>query len=131
MIGPEKLELRLFVLPTVSVLPAAIETMPLLSTVGLLVKAPMVWFAPTPKVAPSATSTLASVPSAAARLEFKVPARILTRVPSTRLVAARSHVSVPVPSLVSVRAVPPSLSLPPSVSTPVAPLPLTVICPVS
>ena len=67
LITPEKLEVRLFVaLPTVRVNAPLSATLPVWFTVVVSLNAPMVWLAPTPKVAPSATSTVANVPSAVA-----------------------------------------------------------------
>ena len=77
-ITPLKVELRLSVLPTVRVCEAARTTLPEFRALPTLVSAAMVWVAPTLKVAPSATLTVARVPRASARFEFNVPAVILT-----------------------------------------------------
>ena len=113
LITPEKLDARLFVLPTVSANPEAMLTIPLFKVVPTLVNEPMVCEAPVMlRVAPSATSTAASEPSAVAVLEFKVPAVILMAVPSTKLVALAPKLRVPMPCLVIVRATLPSPTAP-------------------
>jgi len=88
--------------PMVSV-PALSTTLAVWVTVVASVNALIVWEVPELKVAPSATSTCARLPSAVVPLELNVPELITNFVPATRLVAAVASVNVAEPVLVMVR----------------------------
>ena len=105
---PAKLELKLLVLPIVSVLAPKVT-----APVPELLSAPIVCDAPRANVAPVETVTFAKEPSAVALFEFNVPPVMSTRVPSIRLVAAEVSVRLPgAPLFVMVRAVPLSFNAP-------------------
>ena len=110
---PVNVEPRLSVLlPTVSVKPAPMATLPVFRDDPAFVSFEICWLAPTLKMVPSATSTKLALPIAVALLEVSWPPVMLICVPAVTVLAAVPKIKVPLPCLVMVRAVPPSLRAP-------------------